>query len=463
MGASRAFVALGSNLGDRAATLDSALRALAALPGVRLCSVSQCFDTAPVGGPADQPRFLNAVAELECELSPEALLVELQRIEAQHGRLREAPNGPRTLDLDLLLFGAQTRSSPELTLPHPRLEEREFVLAPLAQLAGEVRLPRSGLSVAERLEQLRRACNASSDGHAAPAVTAICRTPRAAADWLRSRRARGASVGFIPTMGALHDGHLALVRRARAENELVCVSVFVNPLQFDDPRDFERYPRDFAADARAVGGAGADMVFSGTLWEFFPEAQERRELIPIVPAGPAALGLEGAFRPGHFDGVATIVTRLFEWVEPTRAYFGEKDFQQTLVVRALASRRGSPQIVVCSTEREADGLARSSRNTLLDTEGRRCAPAIFGALSAARRAWRESGERRAEELERIMRVALAGSGLEVEYAQVRDPLAWSEHAPGGSLPRARALIAARAGAVRLIDNLRLDGDGDDAS
>lgn len=462
MSSTRVFVALGANLGDREATFASALRCLAATRGVRVRAVSDVFDTAPVGGPVDQPRFLNAVAELECELSPEALLLELQRIESEHGRERGVPNGPRTLDLDLLLFGELTRRTPELTLPHPRLEEREFVLAPLAQLARDLRLVHCGRSVAEQLAHLRRACNAQSGGHAAPAVTAICSSPQAASQWLRERRARGASTGFVPTMGALHDGHLALVRRARAENELVCVSVFVNPLQFDDPRDFERYPRDFAADARAVGGAGADMVFSGTLWEFFPEAQGQRERIATVAAGPAALGLEGAFRPGHFDGVATIVTRLFEWVEPTRAYFGEKDFQQTLVVREIARRRGAPQIVVCPTEREPDGLARSSRNALLDPVARRRAPAIFAALTAARRSWRESGERRAAELERVMRAALAESGLEVEYAQVRDPLAWSEHAPQAPLERARALIAARAGAVRLIDNLRLDSGAEGA-
>mgnify|MGYP001395828331 CR=1 FL=1 len=462
MTATRAFVALGSNLGDRAATLASALRCLAETSGVRLVAASDFHDTAPVGGPLGQPRFLNAVAELECELSPEALLTQLQRIEAQHGRERAVPNGPRTLDLDLLLYGDLRRASAELTLPHPRLEEREFVLAPLAQLAAGLRLERCGRSVAEQLEHLRGACNASGGGHAAPAVTAICQSPQAAAAWLRERRANSASLGFVPTMGALHDGHLALVRRARAENDLVCVSVFVNPLQFDDPRDFERYPRDFAADARAVGGAGADLVFSGTLWEFFPEADGRRERIVNVEAGRAALGLEGAFRPGHFDGVATIVKRLFEWVEPTRAYFGEKDFQQTLVVRELARRRGSPQIVVCPTEREADGLARSSRNALLEPRWRQRAPAIFAALSEAQRSWRDAGERRAEELERVMRAVLASSELEVEYAEVRDPLSWSEQAPRGVLERARALIAARAGAVRLIDNLRLDAGGEDA-
>jgi pantoate--beta-alanine ligase len=259
-------------------------------------------------------------------------------------------------------------------------------------------------------------------------------------------------------MGALHEGHLSLVRRARSENELVCVSVFVNPLQFNDAKDFERYPRDFEGDARAVGEAGCELVFSGTLANFFPESGGARESIVAAPAGPAGLGLEGAFRPGHFDGVATIVERLFEIVRPTRAYFGAKDFQQTLVVRDVARRLGYPQIVVCPTSREVSGLARSSRNALLAPEDRERAPRIYAALCAARAAWRERGVRAPSELRAVMLRALDGSGLEPEYAQVRDPERWTADEPSFELERAVALIAARAGAVRLIDNLRLDRD-----
>lgn len=451
-----AYVALGSNLGAREALLASAVRSLSALPGVSVLRASSWFDTAPVGGPRGQPRFLNGVVELDCSCEPEELLAGLLAIESEHGRARSVPNGPRTLDLDLLLFGDERRSSDPLTLPHPRMEEREFVLAPLAQLAGGRRLERCGLTVEERLVQVRAACNGAAARHASAELAHSCSNPASARAWLAERTRAGASVGFVPTMGALHEGHLALVRRARVENDIVCVSVFVNPLQFDDPRDFERYPRNFAADAAAVGGAGADLAFSGTLWEFFPEADGRRERIATVPPGPAALGLEGAFRQGHFDGVATIVARLFEIVAPTRAYFGEKDFQQTLVVREVARRLRYPQIVVCPTVRESDGLALSSRNALLGADERRRAPAIYAALSSAREAWRERAVRSAPELERAMLAKLSGSGLAVEYAQIRDPDAWSADAPQGPLVRARALIAARAGGVRLIDNLRLD-------
>ncbi len=455
-----AYVALGSNLGDRAAHLEAAVRELDSTAGVRVLRRSSWIETAPVGGPPGQPRFLNGVVELDSELEPEALLAELLAVEQRHGRVRAERNGPRTLDLDLLLFGSRLVHSERLDVPHPRLEEREFVLAPLAELAPELRLAGSGLTVRERLAQLRAACNAADRRHASAAMTHVCRDPQSARSWLERRRPQ--SLGFVPTMGALHEGHLTLIRRARRENEVVCVSVFVNPLQFNDTRDFDRYPRDFEADAAAVGAAGCDMVFSGTLWDFFPEANGARERIPLLPAGPTALGLEGEFRPGHFDGVATIVARLFEFVRPTRAYFGAKDFQQTLVVRDLARRLGFPEVVICPTSRESSGLARSSRNELLSAEWRARAPAIHAALSEARSAWRERGLRSAPALRAIVEARLAPSGLEIEYAQVRDPERWTADEPSGELERAVALVAARAGGVRLIDNLRLDRDEEPA-
>jgi pantoate--beta-alanine ligase len=283
--------------------------------------------------------------------------------------------------------------------------------------------------------------------------------PADAARWCERARERGERIGFVPTMGALHEGHLGLVRRAKAENGVAVVSVFVNPLQFDDPRDFERYPRDFEADAELLDGAGCDLVFTGTLAQFFPESGGERERIPRRDPGPAALGLEGAHRPGHFEGVATIVERLFEIVRPTHAYFGEKDYQQTLVVADLARRLGHPEVVVCPTSREPSGLARSSRNELLAPEERARAAAIHRALTEARRAWRERGVRDARGLSLAMRSELEGGGIEVEYAEVRDPERWTAGAPSGPLERAVALIAARVGRVRLIDNLRLDAGG----
>ncbi|MEQ1894350.1 MAG: pantoate--beta-alanine ligase, partial [Planctomycetota bacterium] len=271
----------------------------------------------------------------------------------------------------------------------------------------------------------------------------------------RAARARGATLGFVPTMGALHEGHLSLVTRARAENELVCVSVFVNPLQFDDPHDFERYPRDLEADAHLLARGGAAMVFGGTLAQFFSELPPGAE-VPRRTPGPSARGLEGAFRPGHFAGVATICARLFELLRPTRAYFGAKDFQQCLVVGELARELGFPRIVVCPTSRDPDGLARSSRNQLLAPEERSEALWLSRALFAARAAWR-AGEREGAALEALLARELARGRLTPEYAVVRDPRALAE-VPAGPLVQARALIAARVGRVRLIDNLDLAGE-----
>jgi len=279
--------------------------------------------------------------------------------------------------------------------------------------------------------------------------------PDLARGWCAEERGHGRTLGFVPTMGALHEGHLGLVRRAREENDRVCVSVFVNPLQFDDPGDYERYRRDFEGDAGLLAEHGCDMAFTGTLEQFFPRSGGSLEAVARVDPGPVAEGLEGTFRPGHFAGVATIVQRLFEVVRPTRAYFGAKDFQQTLVVAEVARRMDGPEIVVCPTSREASGLARASRNEQLAPDQRREAATLHRALVAARERWR-AGERSAAELAAAMGRVLEPAPLAVEYAEVRDPERWTATAPDAPLERAVALVAAKLGRVRLIDNLRLD-------
>jgi pantoate--beta-alanine ligase len=279
--------------------------------------------------------------------------------------------------------------------------------------------------------------------------------PTSTSRWADEQRTAGRSIGFVPTMGALHQGHVALVRRAVADNDVACASIFVNPLQFNDPGDLERYPRDQEGDVRRLDRAGCAMVFFGTLAGFFPDIADPAN-IELEDPGPCAAGLEGEFRPGHLAGVRTIVERLFRTIGDCRAYFGEKDFQQTLVVRDLARRLGFPEIVVCPTVREPSGLAMSSRNTRLGDDERERAVVLFQALVAARRAWR-SGERDPVRLGEIMRsIVEPVAGVELEYAAVRDPDHWTAGEPPAPLARARALIAARVGPVRLIDNLSLD-------
>jgi pantoate--beta-alanine ligase len=280
--------------------------------------------------------------------------------------------------------------------------------------------------------------------------------PESARRWCAEQRAAGRTLGFVPTMGALHPGHEALVQRAKTENDRCCASIFVNPLQFNDPKDLESYPRDFDKDARQLEQAGCDMVFTGTLAQFFPELEQGQQIRTRDP-GPGAAGVEGTGRPGHFGGVATIVQRLFEVVRPTRAYFGEKDFQQTLVVKDLAVAMGYPEIVVCPTVREASGLAWSSRNFLLSDSERARAACLSRGLFAARAAW-HAGERDPGRLRKMLLQEPQANRVELEYAEVRDPEAWSPDPPSGPMSRAQALVAARVGKVRLIDTLRLDAD-----
>ena len=279
-------------------------------------------------------------------------------------------------------------------------------------------------------------------------------SPTEAARWCSAQRDRGSTIGFVPTMGALHSGHLSLVTRACNENTACCASIFINPLQFEDAEDYDAYPRDTESDLALLNSHGCDMVFMGSLHQFFPEISDINE-IKTLSAGPHGSGLEGQFRPGHLDGVTTIVERLFRTVGAARVYFGEKDFQQTLVVSDLARDMGYPEVVVCPTVREDSGLALSSRNVLLSTDEKTRAQRIYPALLAARDAW-SSGERDPGRLSAIMMECLSLDGLVVEYAEVRDPGHWISEPQATPLEHAQALIAVRVGSVRLIDNLRLD-------
>jgi len=279
-------------------------------------------------------------------------------------------------------------------------------------------------------------------------------SPAEAKRWCSEQRDLQKAIGFVPTMGALHKGHLSLVEKACQENSACCVSIFINPLQFEDPEDFKAYPRDTESDLALLEAHGCDMVFMGHLNQFFPEVSDIDE-IETLPAGHHGSGLEEQFRPGHLDGVRTIVERLFRTVGGSRAYFGEKDFQQTLVVSDLAREMGYPEVVVCPTVREESGLALSSRNVLLDAEEKSQAQLIYPALCAAHDAW-STGERDPKILSATMANALDYGGLMVEYAEVRDPDHWTPELPAAPLQRAQALIAVRIGSVRLIDNLRLD-------
>ena len=247
-------------------------------------------------------------------------------------------------------------------------------------------------------------------------------------------------------MGALHEGHASLIARAVRENDLAVVSIFVNPTQFGPQEDFGAYPRDEPADLAACERLGATMVFAPTVDELYPAGDATR-----VQPGPIAARLEGAARPGHFVGVATVLTKLFAIVRPDVAYFGQKDFQQVRVVQTVArDLRLAVRIAGCPTVRDPDGLAISSRNRYLSAEHRRSALALSRALRATEEMW-SRGERDPAKLREHLKRLAAGQGVALEYVSVADPLTLDEL----DRPADRALIslAARVDGTRLIDNV----------
>jgi pantoate--beta-alanine ligase len=265
-----------------------------------------------------------------------------------------------------------------------------------------------------------------------------------------SARAEGRTVGLVPTMGAFHGGHVSLIRRARAERDLLIVSLFVNPLQFGDPNDLAAYPRDEEADLAVAEREGVDVMFSPTAEEMYPTGEPEI----LIDPGPLGGRLEGIARPGHFRGVATAVAKLFHAVGRCAAYFGEKDAQQLAVIRAMVRDLSFPvEVVPCPTVREPDGLALSSRNALLTPEQREAAPCLFLALSEAAAAAR-AGEHDTATLVAIMaREIGATAQARLDYAAVVDDETFVKV---GTIERpARALVAAGLGEVRLIDNLLL--------
>ncbi len=253
-------------------------------------------------------------------------------------------------------------------------------------------------------------------------------------------------IGLVPTMGALHDGHASLIRRARAENATVVVSIFVNPRQFNETADFLQYPRDEAADVEAAGAAGADLIWLPGIPDVYPAGFQTNVHVDLLTRP-----LEGASRPGHFEGVATVVAILLGLAGADRAYFGQKDAQQLLVVRRMAADLGmATEIVACPIVREPDGLALSSRNVRLTPEARAAAPVLRRALLAARSRY-EAGERDGDALRATMRDVLAGEPLAVpDYVSCADPETLSEAARVDG--QVLLSMAVRFGSVRLIDN-----------
>lgn len=259
---------------------------------------------------------------------------------------------------------------------------------------------------------------------------------------------QGKTVGFVPTMGALHEGHLTLVRRCAAENDVCVVSIFVNPTQFNNKHDLETYPRNLEADIKLLQSAGCDVLFAPSESEIYPEPDTRR-----FDFGTLDKVMEGAYRPGHFNGVAQVVSRLFNIIKPTRAYFGEKDFQQLAIIREMVKQYNVPvEIVGCPIAREESGLALSSRNQRLSAEGKAAAlsisKALFGSVYL-------KNEKSVSELKSwVIDKINSDPMLEVEYFDIVDSLSLKSIENWDETDNAVGCVTVYCGDVRLIDNIQ---------
>ena len=275
----------------------------------------------------------------------------------------------------------------------------------------------------------------------------VARTVAELRAFYRNERGRGVTVAFVPTMGALHEGHLSLIRKARDAADLVVVSVFVNPLQFGPSEDFRTYPRDETKDLALAESEDVNVVFLPDVEQMYPNGA----VTTVHVDGPLTASLEGASRPGHFEGVATVVAKLFNVVEPDVAVFGQKDAQQVAVVRRMVRDLAfRVEVIVAPTVREEDGLALSSRNAYLAPEERATATALYAALCRGEEAWRSDGVEAA--VDALSAVLGAAPGVELDYAAAVDPYTFEAPVEGGPLLLA---VAARVGGTRLIDNVLL--------
>ncbi|MEA2447645.1 MAG: pantoate--beta-alanine ligase [Actinomycetota bacterium] len=257
---------------------------------------------------------------------------------------------------------------------------------------------------------------------------------------------RGGQIGFVPTMGALHEGHLSLVRAAAQRCSTVVVSIFVNPLQFGPTEDLQKYPRDEKSDLQLLEKESVDLVFFPSVDTMYPAGRST-----MVSVGALGTRVEGLSRPGHFDGVATVVAKLFNLVQPNIAFFGQKDAQQLAVIKKMVADLSIPvEVIGCPIIRESDGLAMSSRNGYLDTGDRSRAISLWRSLQVGRAAFERGADR--DEIEKLMWESLIAGGVDPDYAHVVDPDTFESSTTEGP---ALAVVAARAGRTRLIDNLLL--------
>ncbi len=276
-------------------------------------------------------------------------------------------------------------------------------------------------------------------------------TIKETSEYLSGQKAAGKTIGFVPTMGALHEGHLELMRRARKENDLLVVSIFVNPIQFNNPDDLEKYPRTLEDDIKKLKSVSCDVLFAPEVDEMYPEKEKKPKQYDF---GELDKVMEGKFRPGHFNGVAVVVKKLFDIVQPHRAYFGEKDFQQLAIIKKLVEMENIPvEIVPCPIVREPDGLAMSSRNRLLTPEQRKEAPFIYQTLLEAKR---RRDHICANPLRQMIINRFEGNeNFRLEYFDIVNDKTLQPINAWNNKVGTVACVAVWLGNVRLIDNIRI--------
>lgn len=266
-------------------------------------------------------------------------------------------------------------------------------------------------------------------------------------------RSAGKRIGFVPTMGNLHAGHISLIKTAQQQADYIVASIFVNPLQFGPQEDLDNYPRTLSADQQQLQEAGCDLLFTPTVAEMYPQGQQQQTLVSVPQVSE---GLCGASRPGHFVGVATIVCKLFNMVQPDVAVFGQKDFQQLAVIRSMVRDLNIPiQIVGAPTVRAADGLALSSRNGYLSAEQRATAPVVYQCLQSIAEALR-AGAKDYEQLRQQAQEVLVSAGLRPDYLEIREALSLKPANEDSYTQDLVILVAAFLGSTRLIDNLLVE-------
>lgn len=400
-----------------------ALNCLRDTGGIKIERLSSLSETEPQDCPAGSPRFINGAVKIKTIFNPRQLLERLGAIEKRLGRARAGEIlCRRPIDLDILFYGDRKIDAQGLKIPHPRLEERDFVLRPLKEIApGRIKSLAKKMKIISNIVKMRR--------------------------FILKERKKHKTIGFVPTMGCLHQGHLSLIRQAKKDCDACIVSIFVNPIQFGPKEDYRIYPRDLERDSILAKSAGCDCIFYPQVKNMYPE-----KYLTYVNVADITDGLCGAGRPGHFKGAATVLAKLFNIVEPDIAYFGQKDYQQALVIQKMVKDLNMPlKIRVMPTVRESDGLAMSSRNAYLNARKRLEAAVLYRTLQKAKSEVL-SGERDSRKIIReIKKEIMQEKSAKIEYIAVADaktlePLEYIKS-------KALLALAVWFGETRLIDNI----------